>query len=562
MIGGRQKIRVLDNGIILTSSAEFHEIAAVRSDGKVFVMPGGHRYREVFTATIDMLVQRGVIERPGFGDIETTTPETIHELYGSARQDVVTAAGGTDTARTKLDKVLNDAAEARASDVKIKEDNARTVVRIKVGGREFTSSMSWTVSEGATAMAAIFDARDEGTGESTALSGKFQSFSVSPGRAAMQLPHGVVKLRGQRGFHEVDTGMGGHVVLRLFYSDEAQQATASLEQLGFDKEITQALARARAKLSGGIIIAGATGDGKSTTLIRCLQRLYEDHQQQISIVTIEDPVEYRIRGDGITQIPVKSAGGPEERTLAFRQALMHFVRINPDVGAISEIRDADAATEVLQFIDTGHQVWTTIHGSTANGILFRLIEMGIPPEELCKPGSIEVLMKQSLAPILCNNCSRPYAETKDSRKDMVAEQLQALEIPMESVRLRNQDGCTLCRPKSHDPVALAAWCGYRRQSAVAEVILPDEGYFERVRRRDSFDAWNYWTTPKAAGGLGGTPLPAKLAGMVAEGTLDPFDAIRKGTDFRSIDKMLVPGTDVTSVQLRPGEAPPIRVVSG
>ena len=564
MIGVRQKLRVLDNGVILTASSEFHEIAAVKTDGKVLVAPGGHRYRPCFTETIDMLVQRGIIEKPGFGDIEPASAEAIHELYGSARQDIV-ASAGSDSARTKLDKVLSDAAEARASDVKIKEDASRTVVRIKVGGREFTSSMSWTVSEGATAMAAIFDARDEGTGESTALAGKFQSFSVSPGRQAMRLPPGVVKLRGQRGFHEVDTGMGGHVVLRLFYSDEAQKATATLDSLGFDKEITQALERARAKLSGGIIIAGATGDGKSTTLIRCLQRLYEDHQQQISIVTIEDPVEYRIRGDGITQIPVKSSGGAEERTLAFRQALMHFVRINPDVGAISEIRDADAATEVLQFIDTGHQVWTTIHGSTANGILFRLIEMGIPPEELCKPGSIEVLMKQSLAPVLCNNCALPYDESKDARKDMIAAQLEALEIPLEPVRLRNQDGCPMCRPKSHDPVALAAWCGYRRQTAVAEVILPDEGYFERVRRRDSFDAWNYWTTPKGAGGLGGTPLPAKLAGMVAAGTLDPFDAIRKGTDFRTIDKLLVPGTEVTSVTPlppRPTSLAPVRAMGG
>ncbi len=554
---GKSGVKILENGIILTDNAEFHEIAAVSRDGRVFVVAGGHRYRKCFTETLAELVRLKVVPDSVWADQEITEPETIRNFYGSAREQVQTSQSG-DTARAKLDKVLSDAAMARASDVKIKEDTARTTIRVKVGGREFTSGMAWTVSEGTSAMAALFDARDEGTGESTALAGKFQSFSVSPGRPNLRLPPGVVKLRGQRGFHEVDTGMGGHMVLRLFYSDEAQQATATLESLGFDEEISSALAVARAKLSGGIIVAGATGDGKSTTLVRCLQKLYDDHHKQISIVTIEDPVEYRIRGDGITQIPVKSSGSAEDRAIAFRQALMHFVRINPDVGAISEIRDADAATEVLQFIDTGHQVWTTIHGSTANGILFRLIEMGIAPEELCKPGSIEVLMKQSLAPLLCPSCAIPFEESGDGRVGVVGDHLQSLEIDLDNVRVRNPDGCSLCRPKSEDPVARAAWCGYRRQVAVAEVILPDEGYFERVRRRDSFDALNHWLCPRNAGGLGGTPLPAKLAGMVADRCLDPFDAIRKGTDFTSIDKTLIPGLEITSVRADLSTVTPFR----
>lgn len=553
-LGSRKSPTVLENGIILTDSAEFHEIAAVNRDGQVFLV-SGNRYNRCFTETLGKLIDQGLVPNSAWQNQQDAEPEEIKKLYGEARANLSASPGGTDTsmrdtAMVKLDKVLNDATAARASDIKFLQDTARCTIRIKVAGREFSSSMKLTVREGMSASATLFDARDEGTGESTALVGKFQSFSVSPGNPNFRLPQGVVKLRGQRGFHEVDSGLGGHTVLRLFYSDAAQQATSTLESLGFDDEVSSALAVARAKLSGGIIIAGATGDGKSTTLIRCLQKLYADHHEQISIVTVEDPVEYRIRGDGILQIPVRSSGSAEERTMAFRQALMHFVRINPDVGAISEIRDADAATEVLQFIDTGHQVWTTIHGSTANGILFRLIEMGIPAEELCKPGSIEVLMKQSLAPLLCPNCARPFLRENDPRKPVISRQLEDLEIDLEGVRVRNREGCSLCEPKSDDPVARAAWCGYRRQVAVAEVILPDEGYFERVRRRDSFEALDYWTTPAEAGGLGGTPLPAKMSGLVSQGTLDPFDAIRKGTDFSAVDKMLIPGHSVTSVKLR------------
>ena len=544
---GKGKQRVLENGIILVENSAFREVAAVHQDGRVFVMEGGHRYRPYFTETLDDLISGGAVPASARRSIEMASPEDIRNLYGSAGDELRTSEAGADAARAKLDKILADAARARASDVKFIQAGSRIVVRIKVAGREFSSPMSWTLSEGSVAMAAIFDARDEGTGESTSVKGRFQSFSISPGNARLRLPPGVVKLRGQRGFHEVDSGLGDHVVLRLFFSDEAQASTSTLEALGFDEEVTAALELARSKLSGGVVIAGSTGDGKSTTLVRCLQKLYSDHNQQISIVTLEDPVEYRIRGDGIVQIPIRSSGSAEDRTMAFRRALMHFVRINPDVGAISEIRDADAASEVIQFVATGHQVWTTIHGASANGILFRLIEMGIEPAELCQPGLIELLMKQTLAPLLCPSCAIPFAECRNVRRELVGHQLEALEIAADDVRVRNPDGCGVCRPKADDAVAAAAWCGYRRRIAVAEVIAPDEGYFERVQRRDSFDAEAYWLMPAEGGGLGGTPLPAKLAALVNDGQLDPFDAIRLGCDFSKVRKTHIPGHTVTSI---------------
>ena len=70
----------------------------------------------------------------------------------------------------------------------------------------------------------------------------------------------------------------------------------------------------------------------------------------------------------------------DERAEHFKEALMHFCRVHPASGMVSEIRDADAARQVMQFIDTGHQVWTTIHVHSANAILFRLIDMGVDPK--------------------------------------------------------------------------------------------------------------------------------------------------------------------------------------
>lgn len=543
MLTTKKSTKVLENGVIIQDRyPEWHSIAAVKESGAYFVAEG-HKWSPDFRNPAAELAAARLFPPMSAHNVTTLPMEELLGLYGTATiSDSVDSSGTTITA--KLQKILVDAAKAQASDVKIIQADTITRVRIKVAGREFTSNMVISQGEGQQMIAAMFDARDEGTGDSTALTARFQSFSVSPGKATMRLPNGVVKLRGQKGFHELADGMGGHMVLRLFYDDKAQAETATLDKLGFDAETEAALAQARAKLSGGIIIAGATGDGKSTTLVRCLQTLYKEHGQKISIVTIEDPVEYRIIGDGIIQIPVKSAGDGEERTAAFRQALMHFVRINPDVGSISEIRDADAAKEVLQFVDTGHQVWTTIHGSTANGILFRLIEMGIPAAELCKPGSIELLMKQSLAPLLCPHCAM---DLQDGLKDdntaenltEIIRQMRGLDMSLDEIRLRNIEGCEQCRKGGSDPVARQAWNGYTRQTAVAEIILPDEAYFNAVRQQDSFGARRQWLLPKPAGGLGGMPIDAKLTRLVLNGYLDPCDATRKGTDFTKIDPALL-----------------------
>ncbi len=532
-IGRARQAEALANGILYqTEFPAWNEIAAAHRDGAYYVLPGW-KWSPEFLDPCRALLERGFPPLDGAA-VNTVTMEELFAFYDEAAQRGTTVSGAVDSAQAKLAKILADAASARASDLKVIENDGRARIRIKVAGREFTGSLALTAAEGKSVISSVFDARDEGTGDSTAITGRFQSFSVSPGTQRLRLPAGVIKMRGQRGFHEQAAGLGDHMVLRLFYSDAAQRETATLEALGFDAEVQTALERARAKLAGGVIIAGATGDGKSTTLVRCLQTLYEEHLRNISIVTIEDPVEYRINGDGIIQIPVRSAGDAAERTAAFRQALMHFVRINPDVGAISEIRDAEAAKEALQFIDTGHQVWTTIHGSTANGILFRLIEMGIPPEELCKPGSIELLMKQSLAPILCD-CARPAADAKTHKERHVGEQISRLDADPERIRLRNVEGCPECRPATDDAVAVAAWTGYRRQTAVAEIIIPDAAYFEAVRRRDSFAALNHWLTPAASGGLGGTSLDVKLTRLVLDGRLDPCDAVRKGVDIQKVD---------------------------
>ena len=528
-----KRLSLLPNGVAWTDNRKFRRIAAFKpgdGDPVYYVAEGGYRWQTDFTNEVDRQVKAGHWPQITTDMIRTTALEEISRLYAATPSQnaerqygstIVKGGGVANSAVARFQKVLADAARSQASDLKIYQHVSHTSVRMKIAGREYPAAAPWTADEGMRAISWIFDKRDEGGGDTSSLAMAFQSFSVSRG-GRIALPTGVIKLRGQKGYHETPQHPANHMVLRLFYDDTIQTETASLLDLGFDGEVMDALAHARREMRGAVIIGGSTGDGKSTTLVRCLAEQYHENDGRISIVTIEDPVEYTLSLDGVIQIPVKSAGTGAERAASYRKALMHFVRINPDVGCISEIRDGDAASEVIQFVDTGHQVWTTLHVNSANGILFRLIDMGLPPSELTKPGSIAVLMKQTLVPVLCKSCRIPYHQA--GGPDWLPNALASTD----TVNMRNIEGCTHCSRSSLGSSAVQAWSGYTRLIAVAEVIIPDEQYNRSVQQRDAISALKHWLAPVETGGLGGQPMTQKLQNMVGAGVLDPLDAIRKG----------------------------------
>ena len=234
-------------------------------------------------------------------------------------------------------------------------------------------------------------------------------------------------------------------------------------------------------------------------------------------VTLEDPVEYRI--PGAIQIAVPTSGAGETRAGHFKEALMHFCRVHPASGMVSEIRDADAARQVLQCVDTGHQIWTTIHVHNANAIPFRLIDMGVGASEVAKPGNVALLMKQTLLPRLCGTCALDRPPGGRAIPEGLAARLGGLE----GLRFRNPGGCPECRRKDGGEVSARAWNGYLGQTALAETIRPDAGYLGFVRQGDPLGAWAHWRSV-----LGGVPIGVRIRAMVRQGSVDPFDALLKG----------------------------------
>lgn len=184
---------------------------------------------------------------------------------------------------------------------------------------------------------------------------------------------------------------GEKVVLRLLNKDAGK---VSLNQLGFSEEQLETYLKAIKRPNGIVLISGPTGSGKTTTLYATLQLL---NNNESNILTIEDPIEYTL--EGINQVQLK-----EDIGLTFSSALRTFLRQDPDIIMLGEIRDKETAQMAIRAALTGHLVFSTIHTNSAWGTISRLTDMGVPPYLLA--GTINLTMAQRLIRLLCPKCKK------------------------------------------------------------------------------------------------------------------------------------------------------------
>jgi len=187
---------------------------------------------------------------------------------------------------------------------------------------------------------------------------------------------------------------GEHAVIRLLPQDENRLPT--IEDLGFSKEIATRYRRLLDSPSGLILVVGPTGSGKSTTLYAGLQVLARDATRKI--ITVEDPIEYALRG--VQQAQVRPHLG-----FAFANAMRAFVRQDPDVILVGEIRDGETALEAIRASQTGHVVLSTLHCNDTIDTVQRLIDLGMHPNSIAS--EILAIFAQRLARRICDGCRRP-----------------------------------------------------------------------------------------------------------------------------------------------------------
>ena len=231
---------------------------------------------------------------------------------------------------------------------------------------------------------------------------------------------------------------GEKVVIRLLDYSATQ---ASLDSLGFSEENLGKLKEAMNKPNGIILVTGATGSGKSTTVYSMLQSL---NRVERNIITVEDPVEMKIAG--INQVQTMSEIG-----LTFASALRSILRQDPDIIMIGEIRDNETARIAVRASITGHLVLSTIHTNNSLTTIERLVDMDV--ERYLLGSALEAIVSQRLCKKLCPKCRRPR-KTTDYEKRVMKEALK-----MDIDNIYEPVGCDEC------------YKGYKGRIALQEVLV-------------------------------------------------------------------------------------------
>ena len=244
----------------------------------------------------------------------------------------------------------------------------------------------------------------------------------------------------------IPTVHGEKIVMRLLFQEEKLM---QLRQLGLAKYILQPYQNLVNSNGGIILVTGPTGSGKTTTLYASLAEI--DNEAR-NIITIEDPVEYKL--SGYSQIEVKPKVG-----LTFANALRSVLRQDPDVIMVGEMRDTETAQIAIQSALTGHLVFSTVHTNSAPATITRLIDMGIEP--FLVSSSIIGVLAQRLVRRICPDCRKSYQPHPEQLRELGIKEVSFRKLDR---RFFRGDGCDNCRQT-----------GYRGRIGIHELLVMSEG---------------------------------------------------------------------------------------
>jgi len=239
---------------------------------------------------------------------------------------------------------------------------------------------------------------------------------------------------------------GESVTMRLL---DKSRSAPTLEELGFSDSMRDQMRDIIRRPTGAVLVTGPTGSGKSTTLYAVLA---ETSRPEINVITVEDPVEYRLLG--INQVQINQRAG-----LTFATALRSILRSDPDVVMVGEIRDGETARISIEAALTGHFVLSTLHTNDAAGAVTRLNEMGVEP--FVTGAAVTAVVAQRLARKLCGHCAEPYEVSTD---DLISYRF----TPEQAVA---HDGATFYRKKG---CPRCSKTGYRGRIGVFQFLRMNE----------------------------------------------------------------------------------------
>ncbi len=261
----------------------------------------------------------------------------------------------------------------------------------------------------------------------------------------------------------VPTIYGENVVLRLL---DASNAVLGLDSLGFSKEVLSKFEKLIRRPHGIILVTGPTGSGKTTTLYAALNKI---NTVEKNIITIEDPVEYKL--EGIRQIQINP-----KVDLTFANGLRSILRQDPNIIMVGEMRDRETSEIAIQAALTGHLVFSTLHTNDAPGAVTRMVDMGVEP--FLVSSSVIGVLAQRLVRTVCPDCKEKYTPTKEELKD-----IGFLNEPT-NPRTREQHKIVFSRGKG---CAKCMDTGYKGRIGIYELMIPDEKIRNAIISKSSSD---------------------------------------------------------------------------
>ncbi|MGY8652072.1 MAG: GspE/PulE family protein [Verrucomicrobiia bacterium] len=342
---------------------------------------------------------------------------------------------------TKLcDCILRDAVTLGASDIHIEPRGQMSVIRLRIGGK--LRVLEYLQVE--------LHAKISGRFKVMCDIPTFEKGMPVEGRAAGIPGMGNVTLR----ISIFPLGEGEKIVIRIF---DPSARSFDLEELGFSALVRDQFVELLESTGGLILLTGPTGSGKTTAIYAALAWLIQKYGDEISISTIEDPIEIPMEHLSQSQLAVHNG-------FTYPVALRSLMRQDPQVIMIGEIRDAETAAVAVQASLTGHLVISTIHSGSTAGVFTRMLNMGIEPFLLCS--SIIAVLGMRLLPQNCGMCAAPYVPE-------IGEDSQLSQEILDAAEFRKGLGCNHCD-----------FTGYGTRRGIVEMLVPDRGFREAVMRKE------------------------------------------------------------------------------
>lgn len=389
--------------VVMADPSDLRAIDDISAQSKLRIQPAVGNPIDIQEAIDLNYKARGEIEQQVSQFPSAPMPEAGAESSASDER-----VAQTPVART-VELLIVQALKARASDIHIEPQENRVRMRYRVDG-VLQDAMSLPLNTLEPLLSRLKIMADMDIAERRrAQDGQF-SFEVAGREADIRVA-------------TYDTVNGETMVLRIL---DKSLPLFALSELGFSADALKKYQDMLGSPYGMILVAGPTGSGKTTTLYASTNSLDRNER---SIVTIEDPIEYRFEDIKQTQVNPKAGA-------TFAAGLRAIMRLDPDIILVGEIRDTETARIAVQASLTGHLVLSSVHANDAVGVLFRLIDLGIEPYLVCS--ALVGVMAQRMVRRICRHCQEPYEPSSDEHKAYVNE------LGQEPARFYHGIGCNLC----------------------------------------------------------------------------------------------------------------------